>query len=78
MMDIMLDVAVIFIFDIFFRLFFEACGFGEDHLDSTTMMYTRTPLECKSNQVERVAGRLQLLVPPGRESILNSQSESIR
>ncbi|KAG6504594.1 hypothetical protein ZIOFF_036928 [Zingiber officinale] len=65
----------------FFRLFFEACGFGEDRLGSTTMMYTRTPPDYKSNQVVRVAGRLQLLVPPGRElssTILNSQSETIR
>ncbi|XP_042394753.1 uncharacterized protein LOC121985392 isoform X2 [Zingiber officinale] len=63
------------------RLFFEACGFGEDRLGSTTMMYTRTPPDYKSNQVVRVAGRLQLLVPPGRElssTILNSQSETIR
>nr|CAD1817449.1 unnamed protein product [Ananas comosus var. bracteatus] len=47
------------------RLFFKACGFGEDSLGSTTMMYTRTaPKFSQDNMTVRPAGRLLLLVPP--------------
>ncbi|KAK9123147.1 hypothetical protein Sjap_012749 [Stephania japonica] len=52
------------------RLFFEACGFGNDMLGSTTMIYTRgasqSNLSDKGNQngVVKGAGRMLLLVPP--------------
>ncbi|KAJ6831634.1 uncharacterized protein M6B38_305175 [Iris pallida] len=50
------------------RLFFQACGFGDDSLGSTTMMYTRTALSfSQEDQMVRPAGRLLLLVPPARE-----------
>ncbi|XP_057489736.1 GCN5-related N-acetyltransferase 3, chloroplastic-like [Actinidia eriantha] len=48
------------------RLFFEACGFGDDNLGSTTMMYARTASSCEANLVKRV-GRKLLLAPPARE-----------
>lgn len=47
------------------RIFFEACGFGKDPLDSTTMMYTRTTsIGQEGKFVLRTAGLLQLVVPP--------------
>ncbi|XP_068669343.1 GCN5-related N-acetyltransferase 3, chloroplastic-like [Aristolochia californica] len=47
------------------RLFFTACGFGNDVLGSTTMMYTRTPLNYSDHQdLVKHAGRKLLLVPP--------------
>lgn len=49
------------------RLFFEACGFGEDILGSTTMMYTRTVSSCEANQTVKLVGRKLLLSPPLRE-----------
>ncbi|KAL5991395.1 hypothetical protein ACLOJK_012303 [Asimina triloba] len=50
------------------RPFFEACGFGEDALGSTTMMYA----QCASKYVEGDpsvgrAGRMLLLIPASRE-----------
>ncbi|KAH0459473.1 hypothetical protein IEQ34_012287 [Dendrobium chrysotoxum] len=46
------------------RFFFEACGFGNDPLDSTTMMYTRTPSsDQKDNFMVKTVGRMQLVVP---------------
>lgn len=49
------------------RLFFGACGFGEDILGSTTMMYNR---EASSNvddaQIITRAGRKLLIAPPLR------------
>lgn len=50
---------------IYFRLFFEACEFGDDSLGSITMMYTRSPGPTSdSDDVMITAGRMQLLVPP--------------
>ncbi|XP_072997428.1 GCN5-related N-acetyltransferase 3, chloroplastic [Typha latifolia] len=47
------------------RLFFKSCGFGDDYLGSSTMMYTRTaPNYCLDNAIVRTAGRMLLLVPP--------------
>ncbi|WJX40679.1 hypothetical protein P8452_28128 [Trifolium repens] len=48
------------------RLFFKACGFGGDILDSTTMMYTRTASSTiqEGEQTIICAGRKLLLVPP--------------
>ncbi|KAI3991278.1 hypothetical protein MKX01_034597 [Papaver californicum] len=50
------------------RLFFEACGFGEDMLASTTMIYTRTSSssDTKCDQILTNAGRMLLLVPLSR------------
>ncbi|KAH7548217.1 hypothetical protein JRO89_XS14G0084600 [Xanthoceras sorbifolium] len=62
------------------RLFFEACGFGGDVLNSTTMMYTKTvATPFGDNQTVKHAGRKLLLVPPLREPFaslnpFNSQS----
>lgn len=51
------------------RLFFEACGFGEDALGSTTMMYTQAASSQVSDDTSvKPAGRMLLLVPPMRES----------
>ncbi|KAF5201271.1 Acyl-CoA N-acyltransferases (NAT) superfamily protein [Thalictrum thalictroides] len=44
------------------RLFFEACGFGDDVLASTTMIYTKTPFGQKTEMVVP-AGRKLLLLP---------------
>ncbi|KAL2526871.1 Acyl-CoA N-acyltransferases (NAT) superfamily protein [Abeliophyllum distichum] len=44
------------------RLFFRACGFGDDILGSTTMMYTRNSSYCIDEKTISV-GRKQLLVP---------------
>ncbi|PKU65155.1 uncharacterized protein LOC110113561 isoform X1 [Dendrobium catenatum] len=50
------------------RFFFEACGFGKDPLDSTTMMYTRTPsTDQKDNFMVKTVGRMQLVVPHSLE-----------
>ncbi|KAF9595829.1 hypothetical protein IFM89_005315 [Coptis chinensis] len=52
------------------RLFFEACGFGDDILMSTTMMYAKAPFEHNTKGDKNVvpAGRKLLLVPPSREA----------
>ncbi|KAK9063301.1 hypothetical protein SSX86_017171 [Deinandra increscens subsp. villosa] len=42
--------------------FFKACGFGDDILESTTMMYTRS-----GNDMVVSAGRKLLMVPPLRK-----------
>ncbi|XP_031278946.1 uncharacterized protein LOC116137398 [Pistacia vera] len=50
------------------RLFFEACGFGDDILSSTTMMYTKNvATHDGGDHMVRRAGRKLLLVPPLRE-----------
>ncbi|CAK8567744.1 unnamed protein product [Lathyrus sativus] len=48
------------------RLFFKACGFGSDVLDSTTMMYTRTASSTNQEGEQTVmrAGQKPLLIPP--------------
>ncbi|KAL5075378.1 hypothetical protein RYX36_014362 [Vicia faba] len=48
------------------RLFFKACGFGGDILDSTTMMYTRTASSAthEGGQAFTRAGQKLLLIPP--------------
>ncbi|KAG1365604.1 putative acetyltransferase NSI [Cocos nucifera] len=58
------------------RLFFKACGFGEDSLGSTTMMYTRSALTyLQGNLMVRPAGRLLLLVPPSRGPMSEAHTE---
>ncbi|XP_031381389.1 uncharacterized protein LOC116196021 isoform X2 [Punica granatum] len=56
------------------RLFFEACGFGDDILGSTTMMYTRaiTGSSTDGSGGFRRVGRKLLLVPTFKE--FHSQS----
>ncbi|CAI0425543.1 unnamed protein product, partial [Linum tenue] len=55
------------------RSFFKACGFGDDILGSTTMMYTRTAPTCDNaggdyqNHMAKRVGRKLLLIPPPRE-----------
>ncbi|KAK6135589.1 hypothetical protein DH2020_030697 [Rehmannia glutinosa] len=49
------------------RLFFRACGFGDDILGSTTMMYTRSAASYSKNGQMVSAGRKLLLVPHPRE-----------
>ena len=44
------------------RDFFKACGFGDDMLGSTTMMYTRS-----GNGMVISSGRKLLMVPPLRK-----------
>ncbi|CAB4301559.1 unnamed protein product [Prunus armeniaca] len=48
------------------RSFFEVCGFGDDILGSTAMMYTRSSVSTnpQDNQIVKPAGRKLLLVPP--------------
>ncbi|XP_058753153.1 GCN5-related N-acetyltransferase 3, chloroplastic-like [Vicia villosa] len=48
------------------RLFFKACGFGGDILDSTTMMYTRAGSSTiqEGEQTVTRAGQKLLLIPP--------------
>ncbi|XP_062092287.1 GCN5-related N-acetyltransferase 3, chloroplastic [Humulus lupulus] len=47
------------------RQFFENCGFGDDILSSTTMMYTRTvSASSEGNHMTKRFGRKLLLVPP--------------
>lgn len=49
------------------RLFFAACGFGDDILGSTTMMYTNTGSSNSDNdQITTRAGRKLLVAPPSR------------
>ena len=49
-------------------MFFEACGFGSDILNSTTMMYSKTvATHFGDDQTVKRAGRNLLLVPPVRE-----------
>ncbi|KAJ7959496.1 Acyl-CoA N-acyltransferase protein [Quillaja saponaria] len=56
------------------RLFFKACGFGDDILGSTTMMYTRsTSTTYEVDQRTTRAGRRFLLIPPVREPCGSSQ-----
>ncbi|KAH8480494.1 hypothetical protein H0E87_030682 [Populus deltoides] len=51
------------------RQFFKACGFGDDIMGSTTMMYTRTlSTHIEGDQMVKYAGRKLLLVPPLRQS----------
>lgn len=50
--------------------FFRACGFGDDVLASTTMMYTRSaPTNSEGEQMVKCAGRKLLLVPSLRENL---------
>ena len=50
------------------RLFFQACGFGDDILGSTTMMYTRMVSSYPaSDQMVKCAGRRVLLAPSLRQ-----------
>ncbi|CAN6469538.1 unnamed protein product [Victoria cruziana] len=44
--------------------FFRACGFGDDMLGSTTMMYTRSPSCAQEGAMVKRAGRLLLAIPP--------------
>lgn len=54
----------------YFRLFFEACGFGDDILNSTTMIYSRKASTYhQGNQIVLHAGRKLLLAPPHREPL---------
>ncbi|KAI5346743.1 hypothetical protein L3X38_014622 [Prunus dulcis] len=48
------------------RSFFKVCGFGDDILGSTAMMYTRSSVSTnpQDNQIVKRAGRKLLLVPP--------------
>lgn len=48
------------------RLFFRACGFGDDILGSTTMMYTRNSSYSIDEETLSI-GRKQLLVPPSKK-----------
>ncbi|OAY38305.1 uncharacterized protein LOC110623882 isoform X2 [Manihot esculenta] len=51
------------------RLFFKACGFGDDILGSTTMMYTRSVSTYpQSDQMAKRAGRKLLILPPVRKA----------
>ncbi|KAF6138915.1 hypothetical protein GIB67_025644 [Kingdonia uniflora] len=58
------------------RLFFEACGFGDDILGSTAMMYTRAPptLSHYNSQDVKHAGRMLLLVPQSRQPLSSSMT----
>ncbi|KAF5736485.1 hypothetical protein HS088_TW14G00628 [Tripterygium wilfordii] len=60
------------------RLFFKSCGFGDDTLSSTTMMYTRTISTCHQNDWNvKQAGRKLLLIPPcpaSRTSVKTNKS----
>ncbi|XP_047944130.1 probable acetyltransferase TAP2 [Salvia hispanica] len=47
------------------RLFFRACGFGDDMLGATTMMYTAAAASEEEDMI--VAGRKLLLLPPQRQ-----------
>ncbi|KAH7299732.1 hypothetical protein KP509_24G026600 [Ceratopteris richardii] len=49
------------------RPFFAACGFGDDELNSTTMLYTRGSLSADNNSME--FGRKRLLVPVALKSV---------
>ncbi|KAI6676036.1 hypothetical protein NL676_036832 [Syzygium grande] len=54
------------------RPLFEACGFGDDILGSTTMMYTRTVSD--GHGVVKPAGRNLLLVPTPKDHAASSTS----
>ncbi|XWS56902.1 hypothetical protein CRYUN_Cryun09bG0125600 [Craigia yunnanensis] len=57
------------------RFFFKACGFKDDILGSTTMMYTRTVSTCfEGDQMVKQAGRKLLLAPPLREPFASSKT----
>ncbi|KAL2898001.1 Protein-methionine sulfoxide oxidase mical2b [Bienertia sinuspersici] len=57
-------------------LFFAACGFGDDMLGSTTMMYAKTTTtNSYSDQLIIQAGRKMLVAPPSRLPFL-SQKQS--
>ncbi|CAI9091929.1 OLC1v1027050C1 [Oldenlandia corymbosa var. corymbosa] len=49
------------------RLFFTACGFGDDILNSTTMMYTGASSCPEAEQMVVYAGKRILSFPPSRE-----------
>lgn len=56
------------------RLFFEACGFKEDVLGSTTMMYTQAAGSLvEDDLLVKRAGRMLLLLPPMREPTFSSK-----
>ncbi|GFP89394.1 uncharacterized n-acetyltransferase ycf52 [Phtheirospermum japonicum] len=48
------------------RLFFRSCGFGDDIMGSTTMMYTRSASSYSKDEQIVSAGRKLLLVPHSR------------
>ncbi|GLJ44919.1 hypothetical protein SUGI_0945690 [Cryptomeria japonica] len=45
------------------RPFFQACGFADDILSSTTMIYSRNTTNCKEGECIKYFGRKPLLVP---------------
>ncbi|KAL3653376.1 hypothetical protein CASFOL_003057 [Castilleja foliolosa] len=49
------------------RLFLKSCGFGDDIMGSTTMMYTRSSSSYSEDKQIVSAGRKLLLVPHSRE-----------
>ncbi|KAK1399730.1 Glucosamine 6-phosphate N-acetyltransferase [Heracleum sosnowskyi] len=49
------------------RSFFKTCGFDNDIMGSTTMMYTRTSSTFQTSQMVQCAGRKLLLLPPDRK-----------
>lgn len=52
------------------RPFFRACGFGDDVLASTTMMYTRSAsADSEDEQIVKYAGRKLLLAPSLRGNL---------
>ncbi|PON71112.1 FkbH domain containing protein [Parasponia andersonii] len=56
------------------RPFFEACGFGDDILGSTTMMYTRTvSASTNGNQMAKRFGRKLLFVPALKKQRFTNQ-----
>ncbi|XVF24279.1 hypothetical protein REPUB_Repub13aG0113900 [Reevesia pubescens] len=57
------------------RFFFKACGFRDDILGSTTMMYTRTvSTSFEGGEMVKPAGRKLLLAPPPREPFASSKT----
>ncbi|XP_022764895.1 uncharacterized protein LOC111310060 [Durio zibethinus] len=57
------------------RFFFKACGFRDDILGSTTMMYSRTVSTCfEGDQMVKRAGKKLLLAPPLREPFASSKT----
>ncbi|KAK6271593.1 PREDICTED: uncharacterized protein LOC18587533 isoform X2 [Theobroma cacao] len=57
------------------RFFFKACGFRDDILGSTTMMYTRTvSTSFEGDQMVTRAGRKLLLAPTLREPFASSKT----
>lgn len=49
--------------------FFAACGFSEDKLKSTTMLYTRSAVVSNSKGSVKPFGKKYLLVPPTLKSV---------